>query len=262
LKPLSILRDMLEGGKTTKLPETDMLKRKVDILKEYEKSTSKDKIILAYTNKAVENLNKTLYEIYPVSQRWSPTLREEMSVPEDTIHVTIITTPGFQTMQLNTKFKTLEHLIRIADDYNIKFGDVNIGDEEHTIAYVFGHYQFKLLLEKLRFLAAESNDAIHAIYKGSPGYQSPAKWAKANPHEELARKRAKAWRDFLTINECVVCLDYPYATTVHKSQGSTYEEVFIDSKDLSQVAQKDGVMYLKLMYVAVSRASNKVFMNT
>ena len=78
----------------------------------------------------------------------------------------------------------------------------------------------------------------------------------------MARQRAKAWRDHLTFNDLVLCIDFPYAMTVHKSQGSTYDEVYIDSDDLYKCAENNFSLYLKLLYVAISRAKHDVFMSS
>ncbi len=56
----------------------------------------------------------------------------------------------------------------------------------------------------------------------------------------------KEWGDFRPI----------YAQTVHKSQGSTYSEVFIDLFDIAKNTKWREIA--RLMYVAVTRASHKV----
>lgn len=47
-----------------------------------------------------------------------------------------------------------------------------------------------------------------------------------------------------------------YASTVNKSQGSTYDTVYIDLSDIGKCKDKDQVR--RMMYVSVSRARNKV----
>lgn len=49
-----------------------------------------------------------------------------------------------------------------------------------------------------------------------------------------------------------------YATTVHKSQGSTYTDVFIDLDDIGQVNQY--YAFCRLMYVAILRARKNVYL--
>lgn len=47
----------------------------------------------------------------------------------------------------------------------------------------------------------------------------------------------------------------PFVLTVHKSQGSTYDQVFIDTRDILRSNNKR-----RLMYVAISRAKEKVYL--
>ena len=48
----------------------------------------------------------------------------------------------------------------------------------------------------------------------------------------------------------------PYASTTHKAQGSTIDTVFVDAKDI--FSTWDAEMRRRLIYVAVSRASERV----
>ena len=48
--------------------------------------------------------------------------------------------------------------------------------------------------------------------------------------------------------------DYGYAMTVHKSQGSSLNNVFIDMKDINKCRNKDE--FRQLQYVSVSRTKN------
>ena len=54
-------------------------------------------------------------------------------------------------------------------------------------------------------------------------------------------------------------ISYGYCITVHKSQGSTYKNVFIDARNILEYNRKDYINY-KCLYTAITRASNKVFM--
>ena len=49
-----------------------------------------------------------------------------------------------------------------------------------------------------------------------------------------------------------------YAITSHKSQGSTYEEVYVDALDISICLRNDMPMKMRALYTAVSRASHKI----
>lgn len=51
--------------------------------------------------------------------------------------------------------------------------------------------------------------------------------------------------------------DYGYATTVHKSQGSSYDNVFVDMRNIKTC--KDSLVRRQLQYVAMSRTRGDVF---
>lgn len=54
-------------------------------------------------------------------------------------------------------------------------------------------------------------------------------------------------------------IDYGYSITIHKSQGSTYNTVFVNGKDIN--LNKNEIERRRLWYVALSRASNEVYIN-
>ena len=55
-------------------------------------------------------------------------------------------------------------------------------------------------------------------------------------------------------------MDYPFASTVHKSQGSEYDRVWIAKKDIQRsIFNNSYTNYARLMYVAISRAKKKIF---
>jgi exodeoxyribonuclease-5 len=260
LDTIYAIKDMIEGGPVQSLPENKNFIRGMDIVNRYKDDRQTDKVILAYTNQRVESLNAEI-QGYMVPLHgddvFSPTTRE-LYLVEDFIEsyqvVSIIKAFGDEELGFNSKYKTLEHLITMD---GIQFIQLHNQDEESvTHACIFGHYQYKIKLEALKCEAANTNRNIESTHKVSAKV-----WASLNSHTKLARARAKAWRDYLTFKECVICLDFPHAMTVHKSQGSTYNTVYLDSDDLYLCATRNFNLYLKLMYVAISRASNKVYTN-
>lgn len=74
-------------------------------------------------------------------------------------------------------------------------------------------------------------------------------------------KQAKAMNDYsmlMEIEERWIDLRAAFAQTINKSQGSTYDKVFIDLDDVSRCNSGDQIA--RLMYVAVSRARNFVYL--
>lgn len=68
--------------------------------------------------------------------------------------------------------------------------------------------------------------------------------------------KEKNWERYFFLKERIPDLRALHACTVHKSQGSSYDTIFIDASDLSSCRQPD--MVARLLYVAVSRARSRV----
>ena len=69
-------------------------------------------------------------------------------------------------------------------------------------------------------------------------------------------KNQKNWIKYFELKNNYMDLRPEDASTVHKSQGSTFDTVFIDLSDLSTCRQPD--MAARLLYVAFTRARNRV----
>lgn len=106
-------------------------------------------------------------------------------------------------------------------------------------------------------------------------YKLFAKAVKTSDKDE----RKAAWRKYFIFKDSMLLysdissiehnitfnktIDYGYALTAHKSQGSTYNEVFVDAEDIiySDVLQryKNIDEINRRLYVAISRTKNKVY---
>lgn len=71
---------------------------------------------------------------------------------------------------------------------------------------------------------------------------------------EHAKRMPSSWGDFWQFKETVSEVAYAYAITAHKSQGSTYNKVFIDWHDIW--TNRNRIEAGRCFYVAVSRARN------
>jgi len=80
--------------------------------------------------------------------------------------------------------------------------------------------------------------------------------AKSFKAEGDSDKMRAKWREFYAVKKTVCDIRPQYAITSHKSQGSTYDVVFIDYGDL-MLNRKTNEM-LRLMYVALTRAKTQV----
>ena len=83
----------------------------------------------------------------------------------------------------------------------------------------------------------------------------------------IARKQArqkaienkKYFTDVYALGRAFTC-DYSFASTVHKSQGSEFNRVWIDKKDILKASMNNNYrQYARMLYVALSRARKQVF---
>ncbi len=81
----------------------------------------------------------------------------------------------------------------------------------------------------------------------------------AKTSEEEGRDAAKPlWREYFKMKQSVSDLRPSYAMTAHKSQGSGYDHIFLDLRDMATIARFDKSMYYRAVYTAVTRAKNKL----
>ena len=86
-----------------------------------------------------------------------------------------------------------------------------------------------------------------------------AKEANAKELKNNPNKRKQLWTTYFDIKNTWLDLRSQYASTVHKAQGSTYDEVFIDLYDIGRCNIPSDVA--RLLYVAISRAKNRVVLS-
>lgn len=85
--------------------------------------------------------------------------------------------------------------------------------------------------------------------------RQPEDYSELQKFIKLAADR-KDWVEYFRLKNGFADLRFSYASTVHKSQGSTYHTVYIDIGDLCVC--KDISQLARLLYVAVSRATTRV----
>ncbi|MEM1280042.1 MAG: AAA family ATPase [Cyanobacteria bacterium P01_H01_bin.152] len=73
--------------------------------------------------------------------------------------------------------------------------------------------------------------------------------------DELARN--KNWMAFWDLRQYFHDVDYAYSLTIHKSQGSTFQDVFVDVP--SMLANRNVIERNQLCYVAFTRAAKRLF---
>lgn len=69
--------------------------------------------------------------------------------------------------------------------------------------------------------------------------------------ENPLTKRPYTWQDYYAIKERVNILNYPYATTTHKSQGSTFDNIWLDIDFIRNIQDND--TKCRILYTAMTR---------
>ncbi len=83
-------------------------------------------------------------------------------------------------------------------------------------------------------------------------------WCRYNKNEHT-RARGRAWSTFLGHQGLTWDLRRPYATTIHKAQGSEFDTIYLAQDDIKKAIRGSHYeQYARLMYVALSRAIKKV----
>ena len=68
----------------------------------------------------------------------------------------------------------------------------------------------------------------------------------------------KNWKAFFYLKRAIVDLRLADSSTVHKAQGSTHKNIFIDLSDLGKCTAYDTAS--RLLYVACTRATDHVYL--
>lgn len=70
--------------------------------------------------------------------------------------------------------------------------------------------------------------------------------------------KRNAWKKFFQLQSRFGFIKYKYASTLHKLQGSTYNSMYFDMRDLTMFYKRDPDNVLRLIYVAITRASDNL----
>tara|TARA_B100000929_G_scaffold108179_2_gene85744 strand:- start:4124 stop:5440 length:1317 start_codon:yes stop_codon:yes gene_type:complete len=114
-------------------------------------------------------------------------------------------------------------------------------------------YGIKGQLVKVESVFPKKHNNKHSLFV-------PFRLAEANHYLKVLKKEALAsglWGDYYRVKEAFCDLRPAYASTVHKSQGSTFHTVFIDLSDIGRNNKREEVA--RLLYVAITRATTRVF---
>jgi hypothetical protein len=291
---LQALRAMIKTGKIQRLPDSPLLHRKANIIKQYNnlitQGVDPEQIrVLAYTNNTVFKLNNSIHSmLYPKAALeyadgdvlFDSTLKKRfilkavdvefghslLDAREQLVSMGIIGIQenGKSILPLSKdKYNTLGAL---AHNYYIYAFTKDNGDKVIRF-YLAGYMQWNAQKVILEENALEGNRKVIQLAeeelldcpKDDKEKIEAAKYAFAG--HPLIRARGQAWAAYLTFSRYVGCVDRPYASTVHKVQGKSYDYILVEGADMLKLYKRNPEEYLKLFYTAVSRARKEIWIS-
>ena len=195
--------------------------------------SEKEQIFIAYTNQTVDYYNKIARNRY-----WNE--KGLVTIPQflagDWLTLQDANISGDSTIHQNNETILLQSAEKIFDEelgiwywdcLDNDFKDIKIVDERSMAKY---------------------NEQLNKLMKV----------AKSKKGDE----RKDAWRRYYEMVDQYCKVKYIYASTVHKTQGSTYPTVFVDLRGIVKLYNDEDVaakeLAYRLTYVAITRASSDV----
>ena len=191
--------------------------------------------LLAYTNKAVGNYNQAI-----------------------ATHLGIKSYVG-QEVQLGNMIEpiiveeyikpNLSMLKQAYEEGSLKLQNSQINKQflDHSLNALISNKHIKFIKDKGSFAIIPVIEGVGNAYEAR------------NKAKEMAIKDKSHFKDVYALGRAFT-MDYTFASTVHKSQGSEFSRVWIDKGDIQRsIFQGSYKNYARLMYVAISRAKNIVY---
>lgn len=116
-------------------------------------------------------------------------------------------------------------------------------------------------VKRIKSIIRENNDGTVKIKTYDNGIYNV--YLNQNSYRERLKKLAEEsiksndWSKYFFYKKTVLDIRDVYASTVHSSQGSTYKDVFINLRNIYKYSDEN---LMRLVYVAVSRAKEKVYL--
>jgi len=214
------------------LPHEDFVSSFVKKYMSYDTGAVVDTPICTYTNASAINYNSMIRKAaYFLEDTIQPFYKGERLISNGMVRdgdTTILSNNEAVTVQSYATYLTAEGIsgyqIRVAGTYN-SFKGSNL----KTVFSPINKAAADKVLKELKQVAVDSRDR-------------------------------EGWMKFYGVKNYLADLRPPFAGTVHKSQGGTFPAVFIDQVNINKC--RDPIVKARLLYVALTRASKNVYINS
>lgn len=219
------------------IKDIEFFKSKNEFLKSFyfdENWYREDKILTSFTNDDVESFNKIIRD-----QLW-----QEQGIPEPKAFLSgdVI---RFKKPFYESRLRGTTHVIfQNSEEVIINKAEL-IYDEKHKFSY------WKCSVDENKFFRVMDKDSLLRFNTELDSYINRAKTEKF-PYNRTC------WRKYFALRDAFADVQYTFAGTIHKLQGSTYNRVYIDLSSILNNSQISNNLLFRLVYVAITRAKNSV----
>jgi len=192
--------------------------------------------LLAYTNQSVGEWNKKLASHLGISSY----IHQEVQMGN---MLDLVTVDSFVE-------PTLEELWEAYKAKNLVLQNSQIAKKylKYSLQQLVNHKSIQFILDV--------NNYIYPVIVGIDKAHTERRKAA-----EAAIKSKPLFKNVYALNRAFT-MDYSFASTVHKAQGSEFSTVFIDREDIKQSIRNNYYnTYARLLYVGLSRAINTIYIS-
>jgi hypothetical protein len=206
----------------------------------------KKQYISFYTSEQVKliQIEKTKYKLEPIKFKINSILTTELN---EKFKLKILAINDIINIELDT------YILQVKRMSDVKSNEP--GAPLHTIYTIHPTSEklFASLIEQFENLILKLRKSCYKLIEES----KKDNMIKCNLQGEVDKKLNKLYRDWQSnVTDKFAQLNYGYSITVHKSQGSTFKNVFVDISDILENNNIEETS--KCLYTAITRSSNSL----
>ena len=224
-QPFNSIVDFINTFKTSK--DIEFYNTESEWFKRYEQGDANNSLITCFTNAAMNRYNTKARQIANGKTKLPHLMPNENVVFLESHSI------GDKPIHQNNEEVTIIAAEEIYDEGNDLYYWKCVDDEGRGFKVLDKASNLEMQL-KLKDIARRAKSASGAV-------------------------KTKLWTSYFFFKKEFQSVSYPYSSTIHKSQGSTVKELYLDLDELIEAARYvDLEMVYRLLYVAVTRASDKL----
>ena len=189
------------------------------------------KIVGTYTNKLVDDYNLSIRNI-------------ELNYPTESVveGERLVVQSPYEDSSGNIIFNSNQEIVCV--EVNIK----SVGES---------HYKYYRISDEDR----NKGNVLHedSVEQYNADLSSCLQLAKAMQNSPDRKARARAWTKYFDLLTKFMNAKSAYASTIHKLQGSTYENTYLDLRTVPSFYNRNPDLMCRLLYVGITRPSNKLY---